>query len=92
MEAFEENTNDSRINVHYKIDEPDVDIVFDIDKTERILLNLYSNAVKYSKPESSIFIAAGIKIGEGDEKENFNKMKLLKKNIKDAAKDFRTEQ
>tara|TARA_B110000503_G_scaffold39857_2_gene65487 strand:- start:11923 stop:16044 length:4122 start_codon:yes stop_codon:yes gene_type:complete len=61
MEAFEENTKDTHINFYYKINKPEKEIIIDINKTERILLNLYSNAVKYSGLESSININAGFK-------------------------------
>ena len=65
MEAFEENAKRNNINFYYKINSPNKIITIDIDKTERIILNLYSNAVKYSRPDSNISFTTDL-IMEGD--------------------------
>ncbi len=45
-------------NLNFKSDiEPDVYIIFDIDKLERVIDNLIRNAVNYSYPDSDILIS-----------------------------------
>ena len=78
MESFEENTNDTHIQFNYKIQDPEDEIFIDVHKVERILLNLYSNAVKYSGLESAINITAGFK-------ENENKERVLFFEIEDTG-------
>ncbi|WP_066217744.1 hybrid sensor histidine kinase/response regulator transcription factor [Formosa haliotis] len=60
MEAFEDYAHRSLLNFYYKIDNPNQLISIDISKTERILLNLFSNAVKYSGSYKEVSIEAGI--------------------------------
>ncbi|MDO6792061.1 two-component regulator propeller domain-containing protein [Tamlana sp. 1_MG-2023] len=60
MEGFEDYAQRSLLNFYYKVDDPNKLITIDIDKTERILLNLFSNAVKYSGSYNEISIEAGI--------------------------------
>ncbi|WP_158973993.1 hybrid sensor histidine kinase/response regulator transcription factor [Cellulophaga sp. L1A9] len=59
MAAFEEFSQKALLNFYYKIDDPNKLISLDIDKTERILLNLFSNAVKYSNEKREVNIEAG---------------------------------
>ncbi|MBU2929894.1 hybrid sensor histidine kinase/response regulator transcription factor [Winogradskyella psychrotolerans] len=59
MEAFEEYSQKTLLNFYYKIDEPNKLISLDINKTERVLLNLFSNAVKYSNLNREVNIEAG---------------------------------
>ena len=61
LEAFEENTKRININFFYKVYSPERELIIDIYKTEQILLNLFSNAVKFTKPggEGSISIETG---------------------------------
>ncbi len=59
IEAFEEYSEKTLLNFYYKVDEPNKLISLDIDKTERILLNLFSNAVKYSDSNREVSIEAG---------------------------------
>lgn len=68
MEAFEENAKRNNIDFYYKINSPNKTIAIDIDKTERIILNLYSNAVKYSRQDSNISFTAGLIIQDESEK------------------------
>lgn len=67
MEAFEENAKQNNINFYYKINLPNKAVTIDIDKTERIILNLYSNAVKYSRLNSNISFIANIIVDDGYE-------------------------
>ncbi|MBP1840098.1 hybrid sensor histidine kinase/response regulator transcription factor [Formosa algae] len=60
MEGFEDYAHRSLLNFYYKIDDPNKLISIDINKTERILLNLFSNAVKYSSSYKEVSIEAGI--------------------------------
>ncbi|MBU2950863.1 response regulator [Tamlana agarivorans] len=66
MEGFEDYAQRSLLNFYYKVDDPNKLITIDIDKTERILLNLFSNAVKYSGSYNEISIEAGI-VTQNDE-------------------------
>lgn len=59
IEAFEEHSQKALINFYHKVDEPNQIVSLDIDKTERVLLNLFSNAVKYSDENREISIEAG---------------------------------
>ncbi len=68
MDSFEENTKDTHVQFFYKIENPEEEIHIDIHKTERVLLNLYSNAVKYSGTKSTITFTAGIKETEENTK------------------------
>uniref|UniRef100_UPI004047E681 two-component regulator propeller domain-containing protein n=1 Tax=Mariniflexile sp. TaxID=1979402 RepID=UPI004047E681 len=70
IEAFEEYSEKTLLNFYYKVDEPNKLISLDIDKTERILLNLFSNAVKYSDLNREVSIEAGF-INENDNESLF---------------------
>ena len=67
MEAFEEYSEKTLLNFYYKVDEPNKLISLDIDKTERILLNLFSNAVKYSNAKREVIIESGFIYDNGNE-------------------------
>ncbi|MGQ1788091.1 hybrid sensor histidine kinase/response regulator transcription factor [Saccharicrinis sp. GN24d3] len=67
MEAFEENAKRSNINFYYKVNEPNRLITIDIDNTERILLNLFSNAVKFTEQNGEVSIEAGFREVNGKE-------------------------
>ena len=58
LEAFEENAKRTNVNFFYKVFNADREIAIDIDKTERILLNLFSNAVKFTGLEGNVSIEA----------------------------------
>jgi len=58
-EAFEDYSQRALLNFYYKVDDPNKIISIDIDKTERILLNLFSNAVKYTNAHNEVSIEAG---------------------------------
>jgi signal transduction histidine kinase/ligand-binding sensor domain-containing protein/DNA-binding response OmpR family regulator len=64
LEAFEENAKRANINFYHKVYAPNRQIIVDIDKTERILLNLFSNAIKFTEPSGEISIEAGFQDGE----------------------------
>jgi signal transduction histidine kinase/ligand-binding sensor domain-containing protein/DNA-binding response OmpR family regulator len=61
LEAFEEYAKHTNVNFFYKINMPNKQIIIDIDKTERILLNLFSNAVKFSEFNGEVRIEAGFR-------------------------------
>jgi signal transduction histidine kinase/DNA-binding response OmpR family regulator/ligand-binding sensor domain-containing protein len=65
LEAFEENAKRMNVNFFYKVFTPDREIVIDIDKAESILLNLFSNAVKFSGLNGNVSIEAGFEEGDG---------------------------
>lgn len=66
-EAFEDYSQRALLNFYYKVDDPNRIISIDIDKTERILLNLFSNAVKYTNSYREISIEAGFLYKKNDE-------------------------
>ena len=67
LEAFEENAKKTNINFFYKVYTPDKEVFLDIDKTERILLNLFSNAVKYTHRNGNVSVEAGFNNSENTE-------------------------
>ncbi|MGJ8592762.1 MAG: hybrid sensor histidine kinase/response regulator transcription factor [Aquaticitalea sp.] len=67
MEAFEEYSQKTLLNFYYKIDEPNKLISLDTNKTERVILNLFSNAVKYSNLNREVNIEAGFTEVDGKE-------------------------
>lgn len=67
MEAFEEYSQKTLFNFYYKIDDPNKLISLDVNKTERVILNLFSNAVKYSNLNREVNIEAGFKKQNGTE-------------------------
>ena len=66
-EAFEDFSQRALLNFYYKVDNPNRIISLDIDKTERILLNLFSNAVKYTDSYKEISIEAGFLYQQNNE-------------------------
>ncbi|WP_274825205.1 hybrid sensor histidine kinase/response regulator transcription factor [Maribacter polysaccharolyticus] len=60
IEAFEDYAQRAGINFYYKVQSPNKSIVLDLDNTERILLNLFSNAVKYTELDREVSIEAGV--------------------------------
>ncbi|NRD20677.1 response regulator [Winogradskyella eckloniae] len=59
-EAFENYALEKNINFYYKISSPNEEIVIDIEKLERILFNLLSNAFKNTPVQGTISIEASI--------------------------------
>ncbi|WP_225035260.1 two-component regulator propeller domain-containing protein [Winogradskyella sp. SM1960] len=59
-EAFENYALEKNINFHYKISSPNEEIVIDVEKLERILFNLLSNAFKNTPIQGTISIDASI--------------------------------
>ena len=67
LEAFEDYAQRAGINFYYKVKSPNRAIVLDTDNTERILLNLFSNAAKYTEFDREVSIEAGV-LGKGKSK------------------------
>ncbi|WP_178984313.1 hybrid sensor histidine kinase/response regulator transcription factor [Winogradskyella helgolandensis] len=59
-EAFENYALEKNINFYYKISSPNEEIVIDVEKLERILFNLLSNAFKNTPVQGTISIEASI--------------------------------
>lgn len=59
-EAFENYAIEMNINFFYKINSPNEEIVIDVEKSERIIFNLLSNAFKNTPPGGNISIESGI--------------------------------
>ncbi|REE08741.1 two component regulator with propeller domain [Winogradskyella pacifica] len=59
-EAFENYALEKNINFYYKINSPNEEIVIDVEKLERILFNLLSNAFKNTPVQGTISIDASI--------------------------------
>jgi len=66
-EAFENYALEKNINFYYKISSPNEEIVIDVEKLERILFNLLSNAFKNTPVQGTISIEASI-VFENNEK------------------------
>ena len=64
VEAFEDYAQRVGINFYYKINSPNKVIVLDTDNTDRILLNLFSNAAKYTELDREVSVEAGV-LGKG---------------------------
>ena len=64
-EAFENYALEKNINFYYKISSPNEEIVIDVEKLERILFNLLSNAFKNTPVQGTISIDASIVFEEG---------------------------
>ncbi len=60
-EAFENYATDKNINFFYKVNAPNEEIIIDVEKTERIIFNLLSNAFKHTPPHGSISIQSEVK-------------------------------
>ena len=67
LEAFEDYSQRAGINFYYKVKSPNKNIVLDVVNTERILLNLFSNAAKYSEFAREVSIVTGVH-GKGKSK------------------------
>ena len=67
LEAFEENAKNTSINFYYKVNASNREVIIDIDKTERILLNLISNALKFTDLNGEVSVEAGFRDGQGGE-------------------------
>ena len=67
LEAFEENAKRTNINFYYKVNAPNRQVIIDVDNTERILLNLYSNAIKFTEQDGEVRIEAGFEENESGE-------------------------
>jgi signal transduction histidine kinase/DNA-binding response OmpR family regulator/ligand-binding sensor domain-containing protein len=59
-EAFEDYAFEKNINFFYKVTQPNEEIVIDVEKVERIIFNLLSNAFKNTPSQGTISIEAGI--------------------------------
>ncbi|WP_179375944.1 hybrid sensor histidine kinase/response regulator transcription factor [Winogradskyella wichelsiae] len=59
-EAFENYALEKNINFYYKISSPNEEIAIDVEKLERILFNLLSNAFKNTPVQGTISIEASI--------------------------------
>jgi len=59
LEAFEDYAQRAHVNFFHKVNLPNELVVIDIDKTERIILNLFFNAIKYSDFDAEIRIETG---------------------------------
>ncbi|WP_435675212.1 hybrid sensor histidine kinase/response regulator transcription factor [Polaribacter sp.] len=59
-EAFENYALEKNINFFYKVTQPNEEIIIDVEKVERIIFNLLSNAFKNTPPHGTISIEAGI--------------------------------
>jgi len=66
-EAFENYALEKNINFYYKISSPNEEIIIDVEKLERILFNLLSNAFKNTPVQGTISIDASI-VFENSEK------------------------
>ncbi|MEP5255353.1 MAG: two-component regulator propeller domain-containing protein [Winogradskyella arenosi] len=64
-EAFENYALEKNINFYYKISSPNEEIVIDVEKLERIIFNLLSNAFKNTPVQGTISIDASIVFEEG---------------------------
>ncbi|WP_372772233.1 two-component regulator propeller domain-containing protein [Mangrovibacterium sp.] len=67
LEAFEENAKRTNVNFFYKVNSPNRLVTIDIDSTERILMNLFSNAVKFTGQDGEVSIEAGFREVENTE-------------------------
>jgi signal transduction histidine kinase/ligand-binding sensor domain-containing protein/DNA-binding response OmpR family regulator len=61
LEAFEENAKRTNVNFFHKVNAPNRQVIIDIDNTERILMNLFSNAVKFTEQNGEVSIEAGFR-------------------------------
>lgn len=77
-EAFENYAIEKNINFFYKVSSPNEEIVIDVEKTERILFNLLSNAFKNTPANGNISIEADII--------NTQNNKLIKIDVVDSGK------
>lgn len=64
-EAFENYAIEKNINFFYKVHTPNEEIIIDVEKTERIIFNLLSNAFKHTPPLGNISIESELKILSG---------------------------
>jgi DNA-binding response OmpR family regulator len=59
-EAFEDYAVQKNINFHFKINSPNEEVLIDLEKTERIIFNLLSNAFKFTPPNGIISIETNV--------------------------------
>ena len=64
-EAFENYATERNINFFYKVNSPNEEIIIDVEKTERIIFNLLSNAFKHTPTLGNISIESEIKLQAG---------------------------
>jgi DNA-binding response OmpR family regulator len=67
LTALKENAAMAEIDFDYQLDTPKREVVLDIEQTEGVILNLFSNAVKYTKPGGKIAIETGFCMLENSE-------------------------
>ncbi|TKG96124.1 hybrid sensor histidine kinase/response regulator [Puteibacter caeruleilacunae] len=67
LEAYEESARISNLNFYHKVNDPNQLIVIDSEKTEIILLNLLSNAFKFTEVGGDIYVEVGFCKENGDE-------------------------
>ncbi|MBU3011384.1 response regulator [Polaribacter vadi] len=77
-EAFENYALEKNINFFYKVNQPNEEIIIDVEKVERIIFNLLSNAFKNTPSQGTISIEAGIHF-KGNEK-------IIEINVVDSGK------
>lgn len=77
-EAFENYAIEKNINFFYKINSPNEEIIIDVEKSERIIFNLLSNAFKNTPPSGNISIESGIA--------NISGKKMIKIDVIDTGK------
>ncbi|MDB9732722.1 ATP-binding protein [Polaribacter sp.] len=66
IEAFENYALEKNNNFFYKVTQPNEEIIIDVEKVERIIFNLLSNAFKNTPAQGTISIEAGINYIEND--------------------------
>ncbi|MDC0177998.1 response regulator [Polaribacter sp.] len=77
-EAFENYALEKNINFFYKVTQPNEEIIIDVEKVERIIFNLLSNAFKNTPSQGTISIEAGIHYVE--------KEKIIEISVVDSGK------
>ena len=64
-EAFENYATEKNINFFFKVNSPNEEIIIDVEKTERVIFNLLSNAFKHTPTLGNISIEAEVTMREG---------------------------
>jgi len=59
-EAFEDYAIQKNINFHFKVNSPNEEVLIDVEKTERIIFNLLSNAFKFTPSNGIISIETDV--------------------------------
>ncbi|CDF79638.1 histidine kinase [Formosa agariphila KMM 3901] len=65
-EAFENYALEKNINFFYKVNDPNEEIIIDVEKFERIIFNLLSNSFKNTPSQGNISIEAEILVSSGE--------------------------